>query len=94
MAAAIEFPNGPAQRQYRAAAKNLRLPYWDWAKPAAAGQTILPSILTQPFVTFDTPSGRTIINNPLYQFQFNGASGPNFGDLSRDVCRMAPTIGN
>lgn len=52
------------QGQYIAAARSLRLPYWDW--------TIhnLPSAVASPTVVIDLPNGTSAVHNPLYKYIF------------------------
>ena len=47
------------------AAKNLRIPYWDWAASAA-----IPTILNTPKVTITTPAGKRKMDNPLFNYRF------------------------
>lgn len=85
MQIASEFPQGPVRDRYMAEAKVLRLPYWDFATPAAPGQDILPSVFTQNLVALQGPYGRVQIENPLYQFDFNGAPAPVWDNLIASV---------
>jgi hypothetical protein len=89
MAVVAEFPDGPVKRRYLRAAQNLRLPYWDFAKPAAPGDNILPSMFIQPAVTVTAPYGRATIDNPLYQYDFNGNSAPTWSALNKQVAYLA-----
>ncbi|KAH8808502.1 hypothetical protein F5884DRAFT_373546 [Xylogone sp. PMI_703] len=50
---------------YKTAAKNLRVPFWDWASNAT-----IPSVVNQPSVVIQTPYGYQPFANPLYQYQF------------------------
>jgi tyrosinase len=67
---ANEWPAGPDRDRYVAAAQNLRLPYLDWAKPPASGDTI-PTVLTANTTAVITPNGSQTIHNPLYSYQFH-----------------------
>ncbi|KAK8066160.1 hypothetical protein PG997_012907 [Apiospora hydei] len=66
------------RNQYIAAAVTLRFPYWDWVAKAA-----LPPIVTQTTVTINSPTGRTTVNNPLFQYSFQSSSttGPKTSDF-------------
>ena len=50
---------------YEAAAKALRIPYWDWANSSA-----MPTVLTIPQINVQGPSGSQAIQNPLYSYTF------------------------
>lgn len=52
------------------AAKNLRVPYWDWAGPIPAGEPDIPSEITSTTVDITTPEGIKTVKNPLYWFPF------------------------
>lgn len=56
---------GASKTKYIAAAKTLRLPYWDWAESAA-----IPTILNMPKIAIITPAGKQQVDNPLYAYQF------------------------
>lgn len=56
---------GPSKTKYMAAAKTLRMPYWDWAESAA-----IPAILNMAKITINTPKGAQQIDNPLYAYTF------------------------
>ena len=64
---------------YVAAAKTIRIPYWDWAAPAQGGQ-VFPSAFKgiwtgkQSYLDLSLPNGTTRIVNPLYAFQFHPLS--------------------
>ena len=63
---------GDSRSSYLTAAATFRVPYWDWAAPAPAGQDILPtSISSSEPVIVDTPNGTQTIPNPLYRYTFN-----------------------
>ncbi|RKF58319.1 Tyrosinase [Golovinomyces cichoracearum] len=57
--------------EYVEAAKNLRLPYWDWAADPR-----LPEIATTPNIEINTWNGTQIVDNPLFQYKFNGPLDP------------------
>ncbi|KAL9617896.1 MAG: hypothetical protein Q9160_007323 [Pyrenula sp. 1 TL-2023] len=63
---ASQYPS--SQRQtYTAAVNNWRIPYWDWADVRTPG---IPSVLSSPQITINTPSGRQTVTNPLYAYRF------------------------
>ncbi|KAK8100519.1 photo-regulated tyrosinase [Apiospora kogelbergensis] len=66
------------RNEYISAAVTLRFPYWDWVAQAA-----LPPIVTQTSVVVNTPSGRTTVSNPLFQYSFQSSSttGPRTSDF-------------
>lgn len=73
------FPAGSAQRtKYTKAAKNFRVPYWDWAAAPPKGQPTLPSFLTASTVSVTTPTGQQTIKNPLYGYTFSPLDSDNF----------------
>ena len=67
--AASEF-DGPDRELYGAIARDLRLPYWDWAAPPPGG-SVLSDILGMETVTVRTPRGNQVIENPLYSYLFH-----------------------
>ncbi|KAF2857624.1 Di-copper centre-containing protein [Piedraia hortae CBS 480.64] len=72
------FPAGPQRQKYAAAAVNWRLPYWDWAKAPASGQSVLPSSLTRETVQVTTPNGTQTIHNPLFSYKFHPVRPDDF----------------
>lgn len=54
---------------YKAAAQNLRLPYWDWGLQAR-----LPTAATVKNVTVNGPEGNLTLRNPLYSYRFQRPS--------------------
>jgi len=61
---ASKYPPGQVT-VYQEAARNLRLPYWDWALDSR-----LPVAVTTVNVTVISPDGDVTIPNPLYSYQF------------------------
>jgi tyrosinase len=51
------------------------MPYWDWAKAPATGQTNTPTAIRDTTVTVTKPSGQVSIPNPLYSYTW-GTSLP------------------
>ncbi|KAI9810350.1 MAG: hypothetical protein M1827_006317 [Pycnora praestabilis] len=66
-----EFPAGPQQDNYTAAAADFRIPYWDWAVVPPSGEDILPDSISSETVQVTTPNGTTTINNPLFSYTFH-----------------------
>jgi tyrosinase len=65
-AQAISYQYRENAAQWQDAARNLRLPYWDWAK-----NYTMPDIMNQQTVNISTPSGQnTTYRNPLYTYYF------------------------
>ncbi|OCK82998.1 Di-copper centre-containing protein [Lepidopterella palustris CBS 459.81] len=73
-----EFPAGELRERYTAALSTLRMPYWDWATPAPAGQDTLPSSLQLPTAQVITPNGTNTIPNPLFAYNFHPLSSDDF----------------
>ena len=75
---ALEVANtfsGDEKTQYLAAAQTFRIPYWDWAAPAAPGEHVLPSSISgTPWIMITLNNGTMVLPNPLYQYQFNPLS--------------------
>jgi tyrosinase len=69
---------GTKKTTYQNAAKQLRLPYWDWAAKPGSGNT-LPASITAATVTVDAPAGSKSIKNPLASYHFTDTSGMVYG---------------
>lgn len=68
---ASRWPAGPVRDQYVAAAKNFRIPFWDWAAVPSDGKGVLPDIVQDsPSIPVDGPKGTQTIANPLFTYQF------------------------
>ena len=81
---AAKFPAAIRDRHV-AAAKILRLPYWDFAMRPPAGTTAFPGALSAPTITVIDTDGRTkAIRNPLHQFDFHPVN-PSAGDFDDQV---------
>jgi hypothetical protein len=84
--AANEF-SGSDRDRYLAAAQNLRIPYWDWARPVTDGQHVVPDSLSSSAISVNVPSGQVTIANPLYSYRFHpidqrlGGQVSNFLDI-------------
>lgn len=82
------FPPGDMRDRHATAALSIRIPYWDWAAPAPAGQSILPPSITIPFVDVMTPNGTQTISNPLHSYNFHPLTG---SDMIYDPWASWPT---
>ena len=86
---AAKFPAAIRDR-YVAAAKILRLPYWDFALRPPAGSTAFPGSLSATSISVIDTDGQTKqIRNPLHQFDFHPVN-PSPGDFTATVRRAAP----
>ena len=74
------WPPGPIKDQHVAAAATFRIPYWDWAKVRANGQSVLPKTVQQPYTVVVGPNGAQNISNPLYTYYFKPLSETDFPD--------------
>ena len=78
---------------YVAAAKTLRVPYWDWAAPRQNG-AVYPSIFKGDvvngvsYLTINMPNGPMRIRNPLYAYTFHPLSS---SDLPNSPFNVWPT---
>lgn len=69
---AAQYPQGPTRDNFVAAAKNFRIPYWDWAASPPSGQSVLPtSVGGSSTVLIDGPNGSQLIGNPLFSYLFD-----------------------
>ncbi|MBE3049603.1 tyrosinase family protein [Candidatus Bathyarchaeota archaeon] len=85
---AKKFPQNLRAR-YVEAAKQVRLPYFDWAVRVRAGADSLPpSIARQTIRVVDTDGQSKSIDNPLHSFNISQVR-PDKGDLTRGV-RLYP----
>ena len=67
-AIATTYPPG-LRVTYEAAARALRIPYWDWANSST-----MPVVATIPLIDVQAPSGSQIISNPLYSYTFRSSA--------------------
>ena len=61
---------GISKSAAQAAAKNLRMPYWDWAAIPPSGQHVLPGAISGSTITIATQTGTQTIPNPLFRYSF------------------------
>lgn len=66
--------------KYVAAAKQFRIPYWDWAAVPKKGQTVLPKTVQEPTIQVDGPGGFQEISNPLFSYTFNPLDSSDLPD--------------
>jgi tyrosinase len=66
-----QWPAGDLKTRYINASQTLRIPYWDWAKPAPSGQHTMPDSMATPQISVTTPNGSQTIDNPLYTYKFH-----------------------
>lgn len=81
---------GPNNAKYVAAAKDFRIPYYDWAALPIAGPTAFPSALTASKVNVVDKDGPRQINNPLASFRFHPLN-PAAGDFNALWSRFPAT---
>ncbi|KAI1177506.1 Di-copper centre-containing protein [Nemania sp. FL0916] len=63
------------------AAREFRIPYWDWAIAPPAGESVLPlSIGGSSTMNISGPNGIQGISNPLFSFTFRPFNGSIFPD--------------
>lgn len=72
------WPENQRER-LRAVAKNLRMPYWDWAMYPGAGQPVVPATIRDEFITVTKPSGQVTINNPLHSYSWGNSLPAEMG---------------
>lgn len=58
----------------RSAASQMRWPYWDWAAHPMPGYRTFPGVMSQKYVSINTPSGQQNIINPLFRYSFQDNS--------------------
>lgn len=68
---ASKFPTSSRAR-YENLAKQLRVPYWDWAKNVPASEPVMPVSFTTPRIGVTFPNGTVAqIENPLFDYNFH-----------------------
>ena len=83
------------QARWKAAARTLRMPFWDWARTPLSGQTNVPASIRDTTVTVTKPSGKVTISNPLYSYSFGSSlpaemGGGPFGNSPVTLRRPIP----
>ncbi|KKA30812.1 hypothetical protein TD95_003673 [Thielaviopsis punctulata] len=71
------FPDSERQ-QYIEAAKNWRMPYWDWALDPPDDESIFLPEFTVSGIKVNGPAGVQYIANPLYSYRFNPLDTASF----------------
>jgi tyrosinase len=71
------------------------MPYWDWAKAPATGQTNTPTAIRDATVTVTKPSGQVSIPNPLYSYSWGTSlpaemGGGPYGNVPMTLRRPVP----
>lgn len=63
--------SGTDRAPYQAAARDWRMPYWDWARrPSDGGPVYLPDF-GEEMINIYGPKGWQQISNPLYSYRFS-----------------------
>ena len=57
------------------AASTMRFPYWDWAAHPAPGYPSLPNVMSDKYISVETPTGMQTIINPLFRHDFQNPRG-------------------
>lgn len=52
------------------AASTMRFPFWDWAAHPQPGYPTLPNVMSDKYITVETPTGMQTIVNPLFRHDF------------------------
>ncbi|KAE9962907.1 hypothetical protein BLS_009904 [Venturia inaequalis] len=88
MDAANEF-TGDDHDRYVTAARNLRLPYLDWARPVTTGQHAIPDSISSPGIVVNIPQQSNVtIQNPMYSYRFH----PTDSRLGSPYVNYATTV--
>ncbi|PVI06884.1 Di-copper centre-containing protein [Periconia macrospinosa] len=67
-----EIKDATVKAKWRTAASKLRLPYWDWALKAPAGEHLMPTSIADETIPITFPNGTTkSISNPLFKYTFH-----------------------
>lgn len=66
----------PANRRawMTGAASTMRFPFWDWAAHPQPGYPALPNVMSDKYITVETPTGMQTIINPLFRHDFQSPS--------------------
>ena len=52
------------------AASTMRFPFWDWAANPKPGYPALPNVMSDKYITVESPTGMVTIINPLFRHDF------------------------
>jgi tyrosinase len=89
IAVAEEF-TGDDYNKYTAVARNLRIPFWDWAQLPAEGENPFPNMFTDDEVSVYSPTGQKNIANPLKGYNFKDTETHDF--MNGDTTERKPTF--
>ena len=67
---ASRFKNETERTIYQAAARDWRMPYWEWAQRPSDGGPVYLDDFGQEMITVYGPNGWQQISNPLYSYHF------------------------
>jgi tyrosinase len=56
------------------AASTMRFPYWDWAAHPQPGYPSLPNVMSDKYISVETPTGQQTIVNPLFRHDFQSSN--------------------
>lgn len=87
---AARFPESEGRASYVAAAKDFRIPYWDWAAVLDAETEFVPTSLSRKKLDIVTPDSKgepKSVDNPLYSFKFHPIN-PRPGDFPEKPVRL------
>lgn len=90
---AARFPESEGRASYVAAAKDFRIPYWDWAAVLDAGTEFVPTSLSSKQLKIVGPESKgmpDLVDNPLYSFKFHPIN-PRPGDFPKAKVRLIST---
>ncbi|KAF5672185.1 tyrosinase precursor (monophenol monooxygenase) [Fusarium heterosporum] len=65
------FPNGTDRQPYLDAARDFRMPYWNWATASPPGESFFPDVFWNSTISQNGPRGVQEIRNPLYSYKFH-----------------------
>lgn len=51
-------------------ASTMRFPFWDWAANPKPGYPALPNVMSDKYITVESPTGMVTIINPLFRHDF------------------------
>ena len=76
--AVVHGLDGADKERYLAKANILRMPYWNWARASAEGETPFPQIFSAATVTVHTPSVMQNVTNSLIKYSFKDGEDSSF----------------
>ncbi|KAM0723502.1 hypothetical protein Q7P37_000489 [Cladosporium fusiforme] len=81
---------GSDRDRYTEAARNLRIPFWDWAALSPEGENPFPQMFTDESVSVVSPNGPMNITNPLNGYTFKENEEHDF--MRSDSVERKPTF--